>query len=219
MAQIDMSAGRTQAARDRLAQARALSPTDEERVRFYLIESQLLRQSERIQEAYNLIQQALNEVPGEPDLLYTRALLGEQLGLFEQSEADLRAILAQDPNNPEALNALGFTLAERNVKLDEAYALISLSLKLDPKNAATMDSMGWILYRQGKLTEAESYLRQAFALHQDAEIAGHLVEVLAAQQRRDEARKLLDEALKRDPQDKYLLKLDARLRTETPLQP
>jgi len=219
MAQIDMSAGRTQAARDRLAQARALSPTDEERVRFYLIESQLLRQSERIQEAYNLIQQALNEVPGEPDLLYSRALLGEQLGLFEQSEADLRAILAQDPNNPEALNALGFTLAERNVKLDEAYALISQSLQLDPKSAATMDSMGWVLFRQGKLSEAENYLRQAFALNQDAEIAGHLVEVLAAQQRRDEARKLLDEALKRDPQDKYLLKLDARLRAETPSQP
>ena len=219
MAQIDMSAGRTQAARDRLAQARALSPTDEERVRFYLIESQLLRQSERTQDAYDLIQQALNEVPGEPDLLYSRALLGEQLGLFEQSEADLRAILAQDPENPEALNALGFTLAERNVKLDEAYTLISKSLQLDPKSAATMDSMGWVLYRQGKLTEAENYLRQAFTLNQDAEIAGHLAEVLAAQQRHAEARKLLDEALKRDPQDKYLLKLDARLRAETPLQP
>lgn len=219
MAQIDMSAGRTQAARDRLAQARALSPTDEERVRFYLLEAQLLRQSERIQEAYDLIQQALNEVPGEPDLLYSRALLSEQLGLFVQSEADLRAILAQDPENPEALNALGFTLAERNVKLDEAYALISQSLKLDPKSAATMDSMGWVLYRQGKLSEAETYLRQAFALDQDAEIAGHLVEVLAAQQRRAEARKLLNEALKRDPQDKALLKLDARLQAEAPPQP
>ncbi|OYY74697.1 MAG: hypothetical protein B7Y40_03720 [Gammaproteobacteria bacterium 28-57-27] len=219
MAQIDMSAGRMPAARDRLAQARALSPTDEERVRFYLLEAQLLRQSEHIQEAYDLIQQALNEVPGEPDLLYSRALLSEQLGLFAQSEADLRAILAQDPSNPEALNALGFTLAERNVKLDEAYALISQSLQLDPKSAATMDSMGWVLYRQGKLSEAETYLRQAFALDQDAEIAGHLVEVLAAQQRHAEARKLLDEALKRDPHDTSLLKLDARLRAEAPLQP
>jgi tetratricopeptide (TPR) repeat protein len=219
MAHIEMSAGRTQEAQNHLAQARSLSPTDEERVRFYLIETQLLRQSERVQDAYNIIQQALNEVPGEPDLLYSRALLGEQLGLFEQSEADLRAILAQDPKNPEALNALGFTLAERNTKLDEAYTLISTSLQLDPKSAATMDSMGWVLFRQGKLIEAENYLRQAFALNQDAEIAGHLAEVLVAQQRRDEARKLLDDALKRDPQDKYLLKLDARLRAETPLQP
>ena len=216
MAQIDMLAGRLPQAQSRLAQARALSATDEERVRFYLLEVQILRQAERLQEAYALTNQALLEVQGEPDLLYSRALIAEQLGLFAESEADLRAILAQDPQNPEALNALGFTLAERNIKLDEAYALISQSLKLDPKSAATMDSMGWVLFRMGKLSEAESYLRQAFAINQDAEIAGHLTEVLAAQQRRDEARQLLNEALKRDPQDQYLLKLDARLRAEKP---
>ncbi|MDD2894278.1 MAG: tetratricopeptide repeat protein [Halothiobacillaceae bacterium] len=216
MAQIDMLAGRLPQAQSRLAQARALSATDEERVRFYLLEVQILRQAERLQEAYALTNQALLEIQGEPDLLYSRALIAEQLGLFAESEADLRAILVQDPQNPEALNALGFTLAERNIKLDEAYALISQSLKLDPKSAATMDSMGWVLFRMGKLSEAESYLRQAFAINQDAEIAGHLTEVLAAQQRRDEARQLLDEALKRDPQDQYLLKLDARLRAEKP---
>ncbi|MGD9889236.1 MAG: tetratricopeptide repeat protein [Halothiobacillaceae bacterium] len=219
MAQIDIQAGRLPQAQRRLAQARALSTTDEERVRFYLLEVQILRQAERLQEAYALTNQALLEVQGEPDLLYSRALIAEQLGLFAESEADLRAILAQDPQNPEALNALGFTLAERNIKLDEAYALISQSLKLDPKSAATMDSMGWVYYRLGKLSEAEQYLRQAFALNQDAEIVGHLAEVLMAQQRTSEARQLLDEALKRDPQDKYLLKLDARLRAEKPLQP
>lgn len=219
MAQIDLEAGRITAAQEHLTQARALSPSDEERVRFYLIEAQLLRQAERIQAAYELILQALNEVPGEPDLLYSRALLAEQLGLHEQAEADLRAILAQDPENPEALNALGFTLAERNVKLDEAYQLINTSLKLNPKSAATIDSMGWVLYRQGKLTEAENYLRQAFSLDQDAEIAGHLIEVLIAMKRFDEARTLLDEALKRDPQNKPLLKLDALLRAERPAQP
>ena len=211
MAQIDMQASRLAEAQNRLAQARALSPTDEERVRFYLIEIQLLRQAERLQEAYNLSNQALLEVPGEPDLLYSRALLAEQLGLFEQAEADLRAILAQDPENPEALNALGFTLAERNIRLDEAYALISQALKFDPKNAATIDSMGWVLYRMGKLSEAETYLRQAYSLNQDAEIAGHLIEVLIAMQRQADARILLSEALKRDPQDVRLLKLDASL--------
>ncbi|MEW5837274.1 MAG: tetratricopeptide repeat protein [Pseudomonadota bacterium] len=219
MAQIDMQAGRLGEAQNRLAQARALSPSDEERVRFYLIETQLLRQSSRLQEAYNLSNQALLEVPGEPDLLYSRALLGEQLGLFEQSEADLRAILAQDPENPEALNALGFTLAERNVKLDEAHALISQSLKLDPKSAATIDSMGWVLYRMGKLGEAESYLRQAYVLNQDAEIAAHLAEVLIAQQKHAEARLLLAEALKRDPQDPRLLKLNASLNSASPPTP
>ena len=212
MAQIDMQAGRIQAGREHLARARALSPTDEERVRFYLIEVQLLSQNNQTQDAYNLIQQALNEVQGEPDLLYSRALMAEKLGLFAQSEADLRAILAQDPNHPEALNALGFSLAERNIRLDEAHALISQSLQLDPKSAATIDSMGWVLYRQGKLNEAETYLRQALALNQDAEIAGHLIEVLIAQQRQTEARKLLDEALKREPKDNYLLQLDSRLR-------
>ena len=212
MAQIELEAGRIKAARDRLSQARALSPTDEERVRLYLIEAQLLRQAGLLQDAHALINQALNEVPGEPDLLYSRALLAEQLGRYAESEADLRAVLAQDPDNPEALNALGYTLADRNIKLDEAYELINKSLKLNPRSAATLDSMGWVLYRQGKLVEAEEHLRQAYALNQDAEIAGHLVEVLIAQKRPAEARALLDVALKRDPQDKALLALDARLR-------
>lgn len=215
MAQIDFKEGRITPARQRLNQARALSPSDEERVRLFLLEAQLLRQSERMQEAFDLLNQALNESAGEPDLLYSRALLADQLGQHAEAEADLRAILAQDPQNPEALNALGFLLADRNVKLDEAYVLISQSLKLDPKNAATIDSMGWVLFRMGKFNEAEEYLRKAYAQNQDAEIAYHLVETLIALQRENEARQLLADALKRDPHDARLRKQEAQLRGHT----
>lgn len=218
-ANIDMAQGRVDEAHSKLSAARAQSTGDEERVRFYLIESELLRKAQQQQLAYDLLKQALTEYPGEPDLLYSRAMLAEQMQLFEQSESDLRAILAQDPENPEALNALGFTLAERNIKLDEAYAMISKALKLDPKNPAIIDSMGWVLYRQGKLIEAESQLRQAYGMNIDAEIAGHLIVVLAALNRREEALTLLDEALKRQPQAPELLKLETQLRTATPPAP
>jgi tetratricopeptide (TPR) repeat protein len=213
---IDMAQGRVDDAHSKLSAARAQSTSDEERVRFYLLEAELLRKAQHQQLAYDLLTQALTEYAGEPDLLYSRAMVAEQLNMPAQSEADLRAILAQDPEKPEALNALGFTLAERNTKLDEAYTLIAKALKFDPKNAATIDSMGWVLYRQGKLAEAESYLRQAYTLNQDAEIAGHLVVVLAALNRHEEAMALLAEALKREPSNPELLKLDMQPHTPTP---
>lgn len=211
IATIDARQGHLDQARAHLAKARAETDTTEEQVRLFLAEADLLKQSGQPVAALGVLDEALRIYPGEPDLLYTRALLADQLDRFEEAEANLRAILAQDPDHAEALNALGYTLADRNLRLDEAFTLIDKALKLNPDNPAILDSMGWVLFRQGKLTEAEGYLRRAYAREPDGEIAAHLAEVLAAQGRRDEALQLIQDALTRDPGRRELLNLQHRL--------
>lgn len=212
LATLSAAEGRVDEARARLAAARAELDTPEERVRLFLAEADLLKKAGQPEAALKLLDGALIAHPGEPDLLYTRALLADRLDRFPEAEANLRAILAQDPEHPEALNALGFTLAERNIRLDEAYALIDKALKLSPDNPAFLDSMGWVLFRQGKAAEAEPFLRKAYAREPDGEIAAHLAEVLHALGRRDEALRLLDEALVREPGRPEVIEVQRRLR-------
>ncbi|MEW6445021.1 MAG: tetratricopeptide repeat protein [Pseudomonadota bacterium] len=208
---LDARRGHLDSARTSLVKARKEQTGPEERVRLFLAEADLLKRAGQAELAHGLLTQALHAHPGEPDLLYTRALLADQLDRFPEAETDLRAILAQDPDHAEALNALGFTLAERNTRLDEARELIEKALKLDPDSPAILDSMGWVLYRLGKPAEAEPPLRKAYGLDQDGEIAAHLAEVLFALGRRDEARGLLDEAIKREPERHLLLNLRQRI--------
>jgi tetratricopeptide (TPR) repeat protein len=211
IATIDARQGHLDQARAHLAKARAQTDATEEQVRLFLAEADLVKQSGQPVAALGVLDEALRIHPGEPDLLYTRALLADQLDRFEEAEANLRAILAQDPDHAEALNALGYTLAQRNIRLDEAFTLIDKALKLNPDSPAILDSMGWVLFRQGKLAEAEGYLRRAYARDPDGEIAAHLAEVLAAQGRRDEALQLIQDALARDPDRRELLNLQHRL--------
>ncbi|MFZ5467002.1 MAG: tetratricopeptide repeat protein [Pseudomonadota bacterium] len=211
IATIDARQGRLDQARAHLAKARAETDATEEQVRLFLAETDLVKQSGQPAAALDVLDEALRLHPGEPDLLYTRALLADQLDRFEEAEANLRAILAQDPDHPEALNALGYTLAQRNIRLDEAFELVDKALKLSPDNPAILDSMGWVLFRQGKPAEAEGFLRRAYAREPDGEIAAHLAEVVAALGRRDEALQLIGEALARDPDRRELLDLQQRL--------
>lgn len=214
LATLDAQQGRVEQAREHLAKARENLESPEERVRLFLAEAELLKKADRTEAAYELLSSALQSHPGSPDLLYTRALLADQLDRFPQAEADLRAILEQDPDHPEALNALGFTLAQRNMRLDEAREMIEKALKLVPDSPAILDSMGWVLYRQGKLADAETWLRKAYDRDQDGEIAAHLAEVLAALGRHDEALTLIDEALEREPKRRELLDLRQRLKSQ-----
>ncbi|MBD3743401.1 MAG: tetratricopeptide repeat protein, partial [Stenotrophomonas sp.] len=211
IATMDARQGRLDQARAHLAKARAQTDATEEQVRLFLAETDLVKQSGQPAVALGVLDEALRIHPGEPDLLYTRALLADQLDRFEEAEANLRTILAQDPDHPEALNALGYTLAQRNIRLDEAFELVDKALKLSPDNPTILDSMGWVLFRQGKLAEAEGYLRRAYARDRDGEIAAHLAEVVAALGRRDEALQLIGEALARDPGRRELLDLQQRL--------
>jgi Tfp pilus assembly protein PilF len=176
------------------------------------VEAELLKDQDREQEAMSLYDEAIGRFPDNPDLLYARALLGEQLNRPDILERDLRRVIELDPENAHALNALGYTFADRNERLQEAYELIKKAYDQRPEDAAIMDSMGWIHYRLGKLEEAEQYLRRAITTEYDGEIAGHLGEVLWMRGKRDEADQVWNEALEKDPDNPALQKILKRFR-------
>lgn len=180
-------------------------------IEVYLIEGQLLHDEKLYVAAMDLYSEGLQEFPGHSDLLYARALMAEEIDRIDLLEADLKAILSEDPENASALNALGYTLADHNSRVDEALAYITKALEIRPDDPAVMDSMGWVQFRLGNYTEAEIYLRKAFGLLEDAEIAGHLVELLWAQGKYDEANKVMNDMHERYPEDEYLLELKQRL--------
>ncbi len=180
-------------------------------IEVYLIEGQLLHDKELYVAAMDLYSEGLQEFPGHSDLLYARALMAEEIDRIDLLEQDLRAILSEDPENASALNALGYTLADHNFRINEALGYIKRALELRPDDPAVIDSMGWVQFRLGNYAEAETYLRKAFALLEDTEIAGHLVELLWAQGNYEEAKEVLNDMLERYPDDEYILELKQRL--------
>jgi len=132
--------------------------------------------------------------PDAPELLYSRSLMWERRDDIARAEADLRLILVAQPDNTTALNALGYILADRTRRYDEALALIERARLAEPDNAAIIDSYGWVLYRLGRAEDALPHLRRAWSLFKDAEVAAHVAEVLWSLGRRDEARHYFDEA-------------------------
>ncbi|MCB1727853.1 MAG: tetratricopeptide repeat protein, partial [Gammaproteobacteria bacterium] len=197
MAQVLGRSGRLAEGREGLQQARISNPgraTD-----LYITETQLVQKYGEEMEALALYDAAIAAFPDDHDLRYNRALFIVELGDFEGMERDLRRLLDEDPDHAEALNALGYTLADRNERLDEAFALVSRALKLRPDSPAVLDSMGWVLYRQGDLEQAAVYLRRALDLSQDDEIAAHLGEVLWVSGRQADAKTVWRQALGHAP--------------------
>jgi len=139
-----------------------------------------------------------------PNVIYTRAMLNEKAGRFEEMERLLRQIIANDPNHAHAHNALGYHFADRNERLDEAYGLITRALTLAPNDAHIIDSMGWIYFRKGDFAKAEKYLRLAQRQQPDAEISTHLAEVLWTMGNVAEAESLLRSAFSIDPRNEVL---------------
>lgn len=180
-------------------------------VRLYLAESDLLSGANRGMLAMGLLEKALAEHPQQIDLLYARGMLGDEMGSMEILERDMREIITIDPENAQALNALGYTLSVQTDRLEEAYELIKKAHELMPESAAILDSMGWIEFRLGNHEEAEKYLRMAAERDDDSEIMAHLGEVLWLRGQREEAEKILREALSREPESKYLLEVMKRL--------
>ena len=175
-------------------------------------EAQLLREANQLQEAYVLMEAAAKRFPKNPDLLYDFALLAEKLDRVEVMEAQLREVMVQAPDNHHAYNALGYSLAERNVRLQEAYGLVAKALEMAPDDPFIMDSMGWVHYRMGNLAEAEKFLRRAYGLRRDPEIAVHLGEVLWQKGEKTAAQQLWREARAKDPDNDTLRTTLARLR-------
>lgn len=161
--------------------------------------------------AIDRINEALETFPLDSNLLYSRAMLAESQGDHAAMEADFRQILQTEPDNAMVLNALGYTLADRNEKLDEALAMIERAAALKPEDPAITDSLGWVHYRLGNLELAERYLRQAYAQYPDAEVAAHLGEVLWVRGKRDEARRVWDEALQETPDSPIIRSTRQRL--------
>ncbi len=182
-----------------------------EKLRITLMRAELLNQQKRYQEAYEVLSAALVEQPGSKELLYTRALIAERIGKLDVLESDLKKILAQHPDNPEALNALGYTLLSYPSRLIEAEKYLLQALKLQPDEPVILDSYGWLLFKQGKTEKALGYLEQAYAKQKENEIAAHLAEVLWALGRKDEARKLFDKTIKASPDDEYMLDFKERV--------
>ena len=175
-------------------------------------EAQVLRDAGQAEQAFKLMQAATKRFPKNPDLLYDFALLAEKTGHLEVMETTLREVMRLAPDNHHAYNALGYSLAERNVRLEEARALIEKALAMAPEDPFIMDSMGWVQYRLGNLDAAEAHLRRAYSLRRDPEIAVHLGEVLWQKGKQADAQNLWREARAKDPQNDTLRSTLARLR-------
>jgi len=139
--------------------------------------SQWLREDKQISAAFATIEKALAQFPADTDLQSEMAMLCEKLGRFEQMESLLRGLIKAKPNDPHAYNALGYSLADRKIRLDEARELILKAVQLAPRDPFIQDSLGWLEYRAGNLQEALRILEAAFKARPDAEIAAHLGEV------------------------------------------
>ena len=200
--EILLGAKRIEEASNRLSKARDSQP--DYAIQLYLIETEALAKHQHTERAWHIVGQALLQYPDDLNLLYTRAMLAEKRNDLAQLEADLRRILQREPENAMALNALGYTLADRTTRYAEARALIEQAHKLNPEDPAVLDSLGWVNYRQGQLDTAESLLRQALEGFPDAEVAAHLGEVLWANGKQREARKVWAAALANDPENPIL---------------
>ncbi|MBP7489277.1 MAG: tetratricopeptide repeat protein [Azospira sp.] len=195
-------AGKLDEARQVLQQTATMHPT--ERVALGQSEAQLLRDAKRYAEALDVLERLLKSNPGNAELLYDSALVADRLDKVALVEERLRQVIALQPENAHAYNALGYTFAERNMRLDEARELVARALALLPDDAFIIDSMGWVLYRQGDLAGALIQLQKAYGLRQDPEIAAHMGEVLWGLGRQDEARRVLREAARKDPDNEAL---------------
>lgn len=216
-AKIHATRGEIAKAREGLSQLRDQWPKHARNI--YLIEAELLRENGQPEVAMTVLDRALAEYPDEADLLYTRGLLGASLGQIEILERDMRAIIAANPDHADALNALGYTLADLTDRYEEAYALIERALALKPEEPAVLDSMGWVLFRMGRHQEALDYLRQAYERLPDGEIAAHLGEALWVIGQRAEAWQVWDEALTANPDHAYLKQVIERYRYSRPNTP
>ena len=175
-------------------------------------QANILAQSKRHQESFELLGKAVANMPNTSELIYEYAMSAERVQQYTVLETQLRLLIKIKPTFAQAYNALGYSFADRNVKLEEANRLIAKALELSPGDHYIMDSMGWVQYRLGNLDKAYEYLNKAYNLQNDSEIAAHLGEVLWKQGKHDEASKIWDEGLKANPQNETILKTIKKLK-------
>jgi tetratricopeptide (TPR) repeat protein len=211
-AQLQAKAGKLDEARKLLNEADVNN--DDERVKLIIGEAQLLKESGKLGDATRLIEDALELYKNNIDLLYELAMLAEKNQQFDLMESTLRKVIQLAPDSQHAYNALGYSLADRNLRLQEAHDLIKKALSLAPEDPFIMDSMGWVEFRLGRLERAEELLRRAFAIKADPEIAAHLGEVLWVLGREEEAKKLWRNAGGKDSKNDTLKSTLKRLQVK-----
>lgn len=212
----------TLAREGRLEEARAqlgrIQPANnQQRVQLWQAEAQMLRDAKRDREAFDLLSRALEKLPNHPDLLYDQAMAAERINRLDVLEASLRKLIQLKPDHAHAYNALGYTLADRGIRLEEARQLLETALRLAPDDPFILDSVGWLHYRLRDYPRALEYLRRAAALRPDPEIAAHLGEVLWMSGARSDAQKVWDDALKAHPAHEAVV--EAMRRCQAPVQP
>ena len=197
---------------DALAMIDSAGPQDEEeRALGALTKAQILRDADRIGQAVTALEAADQALPDTVEIKYELAMLYERQNRLADLERMLRQVIALDPDHAHAYNALGYTLADHNQRLPEALDLITQALELSPNDPFILDSMGWVKFRMGDTTAAADYLRRAYSVRPEADIAAHLAEVLWAQGKRDQATDLLRAALRKDPKNKTVQDVVKRL--------
>ncbi|MFT3849047.1 MAG: tetratricopeptide repeat protein [Propionivibrio sp.] len=201
-AQILAGQGKLDEARKLLSEASTGS--DEQATQLAIAEAALLRKAKQPQAAFDLLDALLEKQPDNTDLLYETALLAERLDRLEIMERRLRRLIELQPEHAQAYNALGYSFADRGIRLPEARELIDKALTLTPNDTFILDSLGWVLYRQGDLPGALAALERAHGMRDDPEIAAHLGEVLWTAGRKDDAQKLLRAAQKKYPDNEPL---------------
>ncbi|HKY69449.1 MAG TPA: tetratricopeptide repeat protein, partial [Gammaproteobacteria bacterium] len=190
-----------------------LEPTEQEDVkRIATTKVEILMKAKNPVAALDILNHNLQFFPQDADLLYARSLVFETLKQIENAEQDLVTILAKNPINIEALNALGYILTEYTHRYDEASAYLQKAMDLSPNNPIILDSMGWLQYKLGHFEKAIKYLQNALAISPDPEIAAHLGEVLFASHKLKEAEKVFQNALELNPNNQNLLEAMHRLK-------
>jgi tetratricopeptide (TPR) repeat protein len=179
--------------------------TTEQQIIVIQTQASLLAKAKRDKDAFDLLENAVKNLPNTPELVYDYALAAERVNKMDIMERELRKTIASKPDFAAAYNALGYSFADRNINLDEAVTLIEKALKLSPNDHYMLDSLGWAYYRKGQFDKAIKYLEQAYKVNQDPEIAAHLGEVLWQKGRHDEAKKIWADAIIKDPGNEVLI--------------
>ena len=208
IASMMVKQGQLQEARGYLERMRAEHPGRYSRL--VMVEAQLLSEEGFEREVFSLLDDAVETKPEDVDLLYFRAMTGEKFGHLEILERDLNTIINLEPNNADALNALGYSLTDQTDRHEEALELITRALDIKPNEAAFIDSMGWVMYRLENFEEALTYLRRALELFQNDEVAAHLGEVLWALGEEIEASEVWQKALELAPDSEILKRVIKR---------
>ena len=180
--------------------------TPEAKLELFRAKISILYSDNKETEAYDLMKKEEENFKNSAEFKYDYAMLAERMGNTVLMEQLLREAIKIKPDYAVAYNALGYSFADRNIKLDEAKINIEIALSLEPRNHYIMDSMGWVQYRLGNIDVALNFLRKAYEIKKDPEISAHLGEVLWHANKIDEAQKIWDESLQQYPDNKILLK-------------